>query len=180
MDEFTKALFEVVKLLFCVVAGWTLGYWQARRRRRKVEGIVRDLLDMEIDENTAALRNYQESARKIIKSYAREARNLSWRVEGNYFRLPNPPQWRHQTFDKLFSSLSGALNEERIRELGDFHRRLDKLTEAFTTFQTKEGVSPLLTPEEGLAGLTDKWQPIEEQIVGLVVLGARLQSRCGR
>jgi len=177
MDEFTKALFEVAKPLIGVVAGWVLGYWQMRRRGRKVEGIVRDLLGMEIDENTAALRNYQESARKIIESYAREARNLGGRVKENYFRLSNPPQWRHQAFDKLFSSLSGALNEEQIRELGDFHSRLDKLTDTFTKFQTKEDNPPLVTPEEGLSSLTDKWRPFEEQIVGLIALGDQLQRR---
>jgi hypothetical protein len=158
-----------------VVTGWIIGYWLARRRVRKVEGIVLILLGMEIDENTVALRNYQESARKIIESYMREAKNLGGRVEKNYFRLPKPPQWRHQAFDKLFSSLSSALNRGQIRELSDFHGRLEKLTDTFTKLQTKEGMSPLVTPEEGITSIRDQWRSFEEQIVGLFALGDLFQ-----
>lgn len=177
MDEFTKVLFETAKPLVGVVTGWALGYWQTRRRERKVEGNVRTLLRIEIDENTAALRDYQESVRKRIGSHALQAQHFQLMVRSDSFRLTELPEWRHQAFDKLFSSLSGALNEEQIREVSDFHRRLDKLTGTFTKIRTLQRAHAQGKPMDALTGSADEWQLFEGEIADLIALGDQLQRR---
>jgi len=71
------------------------------------------------------------------------------------------PEWRHHAFDKLFSSLSNALNEEQIREVSDFHRWLDKLTDAHARIRKQfrdygQGRNDVVT------GSSDEWQIFED------------------
>ena len=109
------------------------------------------------------------------------------------------PEWRHQAFENLFSSLSSALDERQVREVSNFHRRLDKLREAYTKMQTQPPNQPESAAElaarqelrtrvfedallEAAATGTvtpspdvDVRGPIEEEVTKLIDLGDRLQ-----
>jgi hypothetical protein len=70
-------LLNMAKPLVGVVAGWTLSYWQSRRRERRIERNIRALLRIEIDENIAALRDYDESVRRAIETHPLQAKHMT-------------------------------------------------------------------------------------------------------
>jgi hypothetical protein len=177
MDATTKELLvKAATTLVGVVVGWALGYWATRRKDRKVERNVRALLRVEIDENAAALRDYRESVQLRIESQTVQAAHFQQMHRADSHRLTDLPEWRHQAFEKLFSSLPSALNEEQIGEVGDFHRRIDKLTEAHAKIRNQyrdygKGKTDALT------GVADNWQIFESEMNGLIALGDRLHHR---
>ncbi len=143
---------------------------------RKVERNVRALLRVEIDENTVALRDYQKSVKERIGSHALTAEHFRRMVQSDSYRLTDLPGWRRQAIEKLFSSLPSALNEEQIGEVGDFHRRLDKLTEAHAKIQ-KQFRDYGKGNMNALTGTDDEWQLFESEMNSLIALGDQLHHQ---
>jgi hypothetical protein len=174
MDAVTQELIiKAATPLVGVVVGWGLGYWATRRKDRKVERNVRALLRAEIDENATALRGYRASVQERIGTHALTAEHFRLMVQSDSHRLTDLPAWRHQAFEKLFSSLPSALSEEQIGVVSDFHRRLDKLTEIHTKIRNQYrdyGKGNM----NALTGIADNWQSFENELNSLIVLGDQL------
>ncbi len=192
MDELTKILLDWAKLPVGAVLGAVIKHLWDRRRERKTENNMCALLLVEVGENVAALRGFQETIRKKVESHALQAEHFQLMIRSDSFRTTALPEWRHQAFDKLFSSLSGSLNEEQVRGVSDFHRRLDKLTETHAKMYSQHPTHPpeetvkravemykKLTGEDSEAPTLDTggWQPFEEEVTKLIDLGDQLQRR---
>lgn len=129
-----------------VVLGTILGFlltlgatgWQKGREKKEQRDAVVMLLRIEIDQNLAMLKAYQEKATTDLPS---ETSAQYYQMRSRY--LEDPPQWRHQRWESLTPLLAATLNEHEIKEVDTFHAGLEALTDRLSKVQR-------LNPEEVL------------------------------
>jgi hypothetical protein len=158
MDETVKTLIEVSKPLLGVLVGYFLNAYRLRWRERKVESNVRALLRLEVDENLANLRYYKSGVDVRSAGAPYQDDVLPGQMPlANSLSGVRLPEWNHQSYKSLLSSIPNALNPEEIIKIYRFHAQLDELG----LIQERKHGAWLKEVNEGAAKLLNDGNPLE-------------------
>ncbi len=104
---------------------WLCNWLWLLHSERKIRTRIRTMLSIEIEENLTALRAFSSAAQNHVTFTASHLANIQ-RLD--QLAIAPLPKWKHDIWAGLLASIPLALQEQKIREVHQFHMDLDELT----------------------------------------------------